>query len=334
MVFNMDNYTLILAKDDTKTRDITKLIGNLSWSDNVDTLGTQLSFDSARNRDDKNLKDYIKIGDKIILSNNSKEVFRGIITDLDWSRYGKSVTAFDYAFYLNQSKTVKQFKKIAASEAITQLCKVFNMPIGSITKINTKISKIYKDKTIAEIIKDILTQAEKELGYKFRLETREGKLYIEKYTDLIVNATFQPYENAKSIDVLTAIGNISKKESIQNMRNSILITSDDEKDSSIKVTKDDPVNIKLYGLLQEVSTEQGKNKSETENIAKNKLKELNRVQTDITLDLLGNDILRSGRIINLTNSTFDITGKFIIQSSNHTYDNKIHKTTIVIKEEV
>ena len=87
----MDNYTLFLIKDNKAKHNITNLISNLSWSDNIDTLGTQLSFDFTRNREDSFLvkKDLVETGDKLILTNNNKEIFRGIITDLDWSRYGR-----------------------------------------------------------------------------------------------------------------------------------------------------------------------------------------------------------------------------------------------------
>ena len=120
----MDNYSLILAKESGMSYNITKLIGNLTWSDDLETLGTKISFDFSRNADDKYLSrfDIAECGDKIVLTNGTNEVFRGIITDLDWGKYNKSITCFDYAFYLNQSKTVKQFYKIAANRAILELC--------------------------------------------------------------------------------------------------------------------------------------------------------------------------------------------------------------------
>ena len=207
----MDNYSLILAKNSGMSFNITKLIGNLTWSDDLETLGTKINFDFSRNTDDKYLSrfDIAECGDKVILNNGTDEVFRGIITDLDWSRYSKTITCFDYAFYLNQSKTVKQFYKIQASKAISELCKIFDIPIGQIDTMNTRISKIYKDKTIAEIIKNIIQQVEQETGTKYRLEMRAGKMYVIKYYEISINPTFQPGENLNPFNILDAIGSIT-----------------------------------------------------------------------------------------------------------------------------
>ena len=116
------------------------------------------------------------------------------------------------------------------------------------------------------------------------------------------------------------------------MRNSILITSDDEKSSKINATAKDTQNISKYGLLQEVMNVDKKNNSQAKQIANNKLKELNRVQQDISFNLLGNDELRSGRILTIENALFNLSGKYLIKSSNHTYVNYIHKCSVTLEE--
>ncbi|WP_432408563.1 XkdQ/YqbQ family protein [Wukongibacter sp. M2B1] len=328
----VDNYTVFLINNNGKKLNITQLCSNLSWRDSIETLGMELTFDIARNTEDDNIPDVVEIGNKLILKNNSTEIFRGIITDLGTERYKKAITAFDYAFYLNQSRTIIQFRKISAKEAISQLCTKFNVPIGNITSISTPITKIYKDKTIAEIIKDILKQATNELGIKYRLEMRAGKLYIEKYTDLIVTATFQPSSNLEAFNILDAIGNISKTESIQDMKNSIQITSGNEKSSRIVATAEDTTNIAKYGLLQEVESVDDKDISKATNIANNKLKELNRINEDTTISLLGNDDVRAGRILEVANTIFDLKGQYLVKSCTHTYSNSIHKMSITVEK--
>lgn len=315
------NYTLILAKNNGTKYSIQKLVGNLSWSDDIDTLGTQLTFDFVRNREDLNFNrfDFLETGDKIILKNNKSEIFRGIIADVTWNQYSKQVTCFDYAFYLNQSKSIKQFYKIKASEAIKKLCGMFGVPIGTIDEMNTNINKIYKDKTIAEIIKDILVQVENETNIKYRLEMLKGKLYITKYKEITVNLS-------------KAFGNISKNESIQNMKNSILVSSQDQNSDRIIEKAEDKKSIKIYGLLQDVLTLDSQNESQAENIAQNRLKKLNRIKENISISVLGSDTLRAGRIIVIENKVFDLSGKYLIKSSSHTYNNFIHKCDLVLEE--
>lgn len=332
----VDKYTLFLLKSEDVLIDITDRVGDLSWSDSLDGLGMELGFDMVRNPYDKYIDrlDILKIGDKVLLANNGFEVTRGIVTDVDWSMNKKSVKVFDYAFYLNQSKIVKQFRKVKASEAILKLCQTFGVSVGKIANIDTSISKIYKDKTIAEIIKDILKQATQELGVEYRMEMRYGQLFIEPYTDLLVTATYKMAENIAEFDVTKAIGGISKSESIKDMRNSVIVTTNNEEVEAILVEEKDDQNILKFGLLQEVMSVDEKEKSQAENIAKNELKKLNRVSESISLDLLGCDLVRSGRILVIQNSEFDMDGQYLVKSCSHTFKNGIHKMSIEVDKVV
>lgn len=329
----MDNYTLFLIKNNGQSFNITQLTSALNWQDSIDTLGMELSFNIAKNIKDKYLINVkADAGDKVILKNNENEVFRGIITDIDLEEFNYGVTCFDYAFYLNKSKTIIQFKKIPATKAIKELCSKFSVNVGNVTAISTQISKIYKDKTIAEIIKDILAQATMELGIKYRLEMREGKLYIEEYKDLVVSAIYKPASNLAKFSILDAIGNITKTKSIQEMKNSIQISSSDEKDTRIVANTKDDSNIKKYGLLQEVISVDKKDLGKANNIAKNKLKELNVVEETISLELLGSDKVRAGRILNITNNEYELSGQYLVTNCSHSYNNSIHKMSIDVRK--
>ena len=329
----MDNYNIFLIKKASQL-NITPICANLSWGDSLDTLGMQFNFDIARSTQDRYLRiyDVAEIGDKIVLKNNDIELFRGITVDLSTEISKKVITAFDYAFYLNQSKVIIQFNKIIADVAIKQLCSKFNIPIGNITSIPTIISKIYNGQTVSDIIKDILDQVTKETGMKFRLEMREGKLYIEKYEDLLVEATFKPAANIQKFSVFNAIGNISKSESIQEMRNRIQISSGDERSSKVIASADDPESIAAYGLLQEVESIDNKDIAQARNVANNRLKELNRIKQNITLDLLGDDKIRSGRIVTVNNDQFGLSGNYLVKECTHTYHNSIRKMNITIEK--
>lgn len=329
----MDNYTLSLFKNTGKKFNITSIAQDLSWRDSIDTLGMELSFNVARNIDDKYIKNYdvLEVGDKLLLSNNGKEVIRGIVTDETINRYSKNIIAFDYAFYLNKSKIIIQFNKIKADDAIRQLCSKFNITTGNITPISTLITKIYKDNTIAEIIKDILDIATKELGMKYRLEMRVGRLYIEKYQDLIVNAVFKPASNIASFDITKAIGSISISRSIQDMKNSIIITSSDEKSTRVYTNAKDDTSINNYGLLQDTQSIEDKDIAQANNIAQNQLKLLNRIVENTSIELLGSDLVRAGRILKIEEKTSGLFGNYLVKDCTHTYNNRIHKMQLNIE---
>ncbi|WP_099192230.1 XkdQ/YqbQ family protein [Tepidibacter mesophilus] len=329
----MDNYTLYLIKNDGAKHNITSIVGNLKWEDSIETLGVRVDFSVVRNQEDKYLVNYdlVEIGDKIIKYNNNIETFRGIITDVTTNRYSKDITAFDYAFYLNKSKTIIQFYKSSANKSIEKICEKFGVKVV-VPNMATLITKIYKDNTVAEVISDILKQVKEEIGKKYFYEMVQDTLYIREQGFETIQATYQPAVNVQAFNVLDAIGNITKTESIQEMKNSILVVSDEEKSTQIIASAKDNANIGKFGLLQDVMSVDKKDSAKANNIAKNKLKELNRIGEDITIDLLGNNKIKCGRLLDLNVTDYGVIGKYLIKTSQHTYQNSIHKCSITVKK--
>lgn len=327
------NYKLEVIKETGESREI--LYDKLNWKDNIDTLGMQLNFNTPRNLKDRYLKNYdiAEIGDKILVTREDDlEIFRGIIADLGTNRFSKSITAFDYAFYLNKSKIIKQFNKIKADEAIKNLVSSFNIPIGNISSMTTLITKIYNNKTVSDIIKDIIKQVEDTSGQKFRMEMREGKLFIENYKDLIIVPSFKPAINVAGFNPLLAIGDINKKENIIEMKNKIVIYSGNEKKVKVVAIAKDDKSISKYGLLADTESVDQKELSQAKNIAKNKLNKLNKVGQNITLELLGDDNVRAGRIIEIDEKDYNLQGYYLVKNSDHVYENNNRKMKLTIEE--
>lgn len=316
----IDDYTLDLIQNGVD-RNITSITGNVTRRSSISTLGEEFTFSVGKLPGIKK----ISAGDGILFRLLEDEVFRGIIIDENESGlFQLSYKAFDYAFYLNKSSTVIQFNGIKGDEAIKRLCKQFNIPMGFIVPIKTKIVKIYKSKPISEIIKDILSSAENELGIKYRLEMRKGKLHIEPYQNLIVKAVFKPAYNLAEIDATKLIGGFSRSRSIQDMKNSIVITSNNEKSSRVIATSKNDDSISKYGLLQHVEIVDEKNISQARNISRNKLTELNKVVENTTIQLLGDDSVRAGRILEINDPVTGLSGYYLVKECTHNYSKFTH----------
>lgn len=90
------------------TKDITNITGNIVLNTSLNTLGASLTFDIARNYDNKDfyISENLEVGDVIIL-NNSKELFKGVILEISISKFKKSIKCLDFCFYLNKNKVIK-----------------------------------------------------------------------------------------------------------------------------------------------------------------------------------------------------------------------------------
>ena len=321
-------HRISLMNHEKQVFDISSMVGSISWKSNIDQLGLQLDFDLAFN-DTKYFPDNpVDLGNVIILENED-EIFRGVaITENRNGRGSIGYTAMDYAFYLNKSKMIYQFNKISVSQAIHTILKDLNIPIGAITEIPTVIQKICKGEVASDIIKGLLKQAKDELGRTYRMEMRQGKLFIEEQQQLQVKPTFKLASNLTHHDGQRAISNPSRKRSIEEMRNSIKIISGDENSTSVVADKKDDELIRKYGLLQEVQTPEKKDIAQARNIAANLLADLGKVFEQNSVEMPGDDSVRAGRLIEIEEPVTGMKGQYLVRSASHTVANGIHRMNL------
>lgn len=302
--------------------DITHVAGNIILSSSVDTLGSSLNFEVARNygNTDYFISETIQVGDIVKFINGAKEIFTGVIVEIETSKFKRSVKCLDFYFYLNKNKIIKQFIEINASAAIKQLLVELGIETGEFESIPTLITKIYKKNTVAEIIKDILEKVNNERGEKYILEINGLKFNLIKYKKIEAKLEYN------------FLGNTTLNESIIDMKNSIIVTSNEQEDEEILESARDEENIKKYGLLQEVIEvdPDADDTAKVKNVAEKKLKELNRVFTRASIKVYGNDELKAGRILEVKNDEYKLRGKYLIKSCSHTYQ-KEHLTDLELE---
>lgn len=326
----VDNYTVYIIKEEDRY-DITDIVGDMSWGNSIDTLSTEFSFSVGRSNYDRYMTSIdIECGDQILVTNKDEQTFFGIITNKGKSYGSYSFSCYDFGFYLNKSETVIQFKKTTVSDAIKQLCSRFDIEVNT-PNILTQISKLYADTVVSDIINDLLIQVKDETGNKYNFEMHGDKLYVYEYGSLVIKAVYRPV--IAEFDATNRIGSdYSYSESIEDMKNKIIITSDNGKGMSAVAEKQDSDSICRYGLLQVVESVDDKDIAQARNIAKNKLKDVNRITRDISFTMLGDDRVRAGRVINVDNEHIGLKGQYLITEADHTYSNGIHRVNVTLGE--
>jgi hypothetical protein len=308
-----------------ETLELTQICGNVSLQTSLDTLGASLSFDLARNYNDINFAtcEKIAVGDRVLQLDGDKVLFDGVLLDINTSKFKKSVKCLDYCFYLNKNKVLKQFEEISASVAIKQLFASVNAPVGEVASISTSISKLYNSNTVAEIINDILNQANNELGTRYIIEFEGGKFNIVLFKPLEVEF------------VSKKTGDESVTESILEMKNKVIVISNEQDEAEILATAQDDKNIQKYGSLQEIiSVDPDEDEAKARNIATTKLKELNKVFKTATLKAFGHAGIKAGRLVKLENNEFYLQGQYLIKSCTHTWDKGEFITSVEVEQYV
>lgn len=325
-------YKLYIIQDN-QTYDITELVSDISWSDDIDTLGMQMNFTIACSKTKYGPAFFAKVTDKVLFIGNEDEIFRGIIVTKESSAEElETFTAFDFAFYLNKSYVIQQFNGLDAKSAINQLCTIKNITVGEIAPMNTIIKHNYVKQTISDIIDDIIKQQQEETGKRYVREVRGESFYLFEAGTIVIKLMFQPAYNIQPFDVMQAINNPSITESIEEMKNSIIIISGNEKSTRVVGTAKDEKSIQQCGLLQYMDSVDEKNINKAQNIAETKLKELNKIAKTYSIETLGDDKARAGRTVEIENETVGLQGKFLIKSCSHTLSSGVHTMSMELEK--
>ena len=315
-----------------KDKDVSDIIGNLTWRDTVDTLGVEVDFELPINRYDKKFEFLydITLGDPIQILNATGEVLvQAIIVSETPNGKITSFTAYDMAWYLNKSTVIKQFKKMIGNDCVKSLCKEIGIDV-EVSGLDTKIDKIYKDKAVSEVIKDIIEQCSQFNSKKFFIEFDKKKLIVSPYNKIKVFGTFE-IQKDKFININENIGGVSLSKSIVDMKNSVLVITENKGAVRTIGEEQDSKSIEKYGKLQEVVTLDEKEFSKANLVAKNELKKLNKITEDFSIDVLGDDNVKSGRVIDIDLPLFNLKGEYLIKESNHTISNHIHKISLKLE---
>nr|DAN47240.1 MAG TPA: 43 kDa tail protein [Caudoviricetes sp.] len=315
-----------------KDKDVSDIIGNLTWRDTVDTLGVEVDFELPINRYDEKFEFLydITLGDPIQILNAKGEVLiQAIIVSETPNGKITSFTAYDMAWYLNKSTVIKQFKKMIGNDCVKSLCKEIGIDV-EVSGLDTKIDKIYKDKAVSEVIKDIIEQCSQFNSKKFFIEFDKNKLIVSPYKKIKVFGTFE-IQKDKFININENIGGVSLTKSIVDMKNSVLVITENKGAIRTIGEEQDSKSIEKYGKLQEVVTLDEKEFSKANLVAKNELKKLNRITEDFSIDVLGDDNVKSGRVIDIDLPLFNLKGEYLIKESDHTISNHIHKISLKLE---
>ena len=130
----------------------------------------------------------------------------------------------------------------------------------------------------------------------------------------MIKASFKPASNIAAFDPANYPADEMESESIIDIANTIKVVSASEKSVQIFGTAQDSASIEKYGMLQKVEQAEQKDSAQAGNIAKNLLLELNKVTKTKKVKLLGDNAVRSGRILNYQGAAYLIT-KYSLQGT-------------------
>lgn len=287
--------------------DLTKYTTNISLSESIETLARSLTssllIDDSYN---------IHLGDKIELLNKGKSIYKGIIITLENNTKNYSLTSYDLAFYLNKSKQFNQFRNEDYKKAIEKICSNLGISV-EVENLQGKIYQVFNDETASDQIKKILEENFIRNNKKHYIIVENNTLKIKELNDNnILNIDFNIYQGIKK-DINFLINNIRKKESIEELKNSIIVITDDNENTRILEKAKDDASIKKYGLIMDIIPVNNEDYKKGSNIANSTLKAKNKPNIELDIELITDIDIRIGQTLDI--NTELATGKYIVKSN-------------------
>lgn len=285
--------------------DVTKMIGAPSWATDDETNGMEMSFNSLMVHD---------VGSLVKVTDDGKIRFYGIIVSMDENvRPPHLYKALDFSYNLKGDEII-QFKNMSADSALKTLLAKQGVA-SEVCPIPTKINKIYKA-TVIEIMKDILKAAKKDQGKSYFFEVDGNKVVIEEKKKIKIHPSFLMADEA------------AITRSIEDLRNEVKVV----KDNKVVATALDASSIKKLGTVRRVEeVNDDVSVAKAQNVAKQQLKDLNRMKSTKQITLLVTDgywDIKKNRLIKLKGGGLD--GWYRIRSSSHSIEGNMHTVEIEV----
>jgi hypothetical protein len=311
------SYQLLNILKDGSGYDITPLAGSIKWSGDIRQAARKLEVSRAFGKDFYLPKYDVPLGSILILNGAAGEIIRAVAFSVEKDTDGGyQVAGYDHLVFMVKSTGTYKFKGIPADDIIRKLCGDFNITVGDIPSTGIPISVIMREQTIYDMCLIALTETSKRNGKKYQLRMRAGRLQVVEKGQQTVRWLITEGQN---------LSRVSYSESIEDMKNRIVITGDNDQ---VLATVDDTALISQYGLLQEMKKENKISTGEAQQMASNLLKDLGKVMRESTITCLGLDDVEAGVAAEVKESLTGLTGIYYVENDSHTVENGQHTMTL------
>lgn len=296
------------------TIDITPLVKSIRWGGDIRQAARKMEIDMVYSRDPNQQKYIPPLTSLLILKNDDTEIIRTLpFSNSRDTGNNLQITSYTHAIYMLKSKHTAIYRNMTADAIIRQLCGAFGISVGNIPSTSVTLKKlILRNMSVWDMCITALTETSKRNGKKYQIRFKEGKLNVIEKGKQTIRWVIKQGSNLISANY---------SESIEDMRNRIVIVGDNDK--VIADVKNEDL-IRRYGLLQELKQESNISKGEAQTIAANMLKELGKVFQEASVECIGIDDVEAGDAIEVKEELTGLTGTFYVDTDEHTLTNGIH----------
>lgn len=270
--------------------DLSEIVSEPEWYTSIEGQPGKFTFKIL---DDPNV--FYRTGDIIEFSDGGKTYFKGKIFKRQKTKDGLwSITAYDNLRYLQNEDTMV-FNATTAAERFKQICETQGLPYKIGMAPGYKCAAVVADgKTYFTMLDEALEET--------RRATNNSRYTVYDDAGTLKFVALQELNTALLLGDASLITDYDYESSIDEAFNTVKVIREDDNTKTRQVfVASDNQNITSWGKLQKVekASDADLNAQQLQQMANDKLKELNVVGTSFKLDSVGHMDIRAGSSFNL-----------------------------------
>lgn len=313
----------LLVVKDKKTIDMTNLVKSVRWSGRKGSSARTITVAMIDDDGYRHARSGIDVadGNQCVFLVDGKERFRGILMNQNQGDNKQlKFKAYDNGIYLANNKDTFVYKNKTADQVFSDVCSRFGIPTGEVAKCSYKIPEFTKSKTTGQdAVLDALSLDYKATGTRHFISSDKGKLSLLQRKDQVISfvvdgdANLYGYSYTKSIEsIKTRVKMISKEGT----------TLAEKSNSSLE---------QKVGIFQEIQQpDESLTKAQVKDLVGSVLDTLDNPEETLTLNILGDPDVISGKAILVKIPHLDISRAYYVDSDDHTFEDNMHTMSLTL----
>ena len=313
----------LLVVKDKKTIDMTNLVKSVRWSGRKGSSARTITVAMIDDDGYRHARSGIDVadGNQCVFLVDGKERFRGILMNQNQGDNKQlKFKAYDNGIYLANNKDTFVYKNKTADQVFSDVCSRFGIPTGEVAKCSYKIPEFTKSKTTGQdAVLDALSLDYKATGTRHFISSDKGKLSLFQRKDQVISfvvdgdVNLYGYSYTKSIEsIKTRVKMISKEGT----------TLAERSNSSLE---------QKIGIFQEIQQpDESLTKAQVKDLVGSVLDTLDDPEETLTLNILGDPDVISGKAILVKIPHLDISRAYYVDSDDHTFEDNMHTMSLTL----
>ncbi len=316
--------------------DISAEVGELKWKEDNEGHTMELSF-SLPDTDERYLEHYmIEAGDKIqfiykaMPSGEVKAEYCFEVTEAERSYPMRKIKAKDFCMFFEENDIVIQLKDMSVKRALETVFGELGAEADIEAEMSASVNGVYID-TAEEIIEELIDIQQLSDGQKYTYEMTGQKVRVYRLGEETEYYRVKPAENVAEYNASDEHTRLSYMHSIEGMRNSVkaIIKSNTEENMpAVEYTVTDSESVARYGKFESKIEVSADKQLEIEVLAKNELKDKNKLKREVSCEMPGAVNARVNRVMHIVDEYMGIDALMRITQCEHSITGGIYKMNI------